>query len=308
MADALLLIAGNADQMDRRFLTVLGLSLSLALVVSLVFYQFVASREPQKVEAVTTKDVVVAARPLPVGVTVKAEDLKLTKVPVTQFPKGAFSKVEEVADRPVVSNILLDEPVLEGRLAARGAGLGLAPVIPVGMRAVSVRVSDVAGVAGFVLPGLRVDVLVTGRPPNSEETITTTCLQNILVLSAGQTIQPDAQGKAIQTPTVTLLVTLEQAETLTLAGTQGSVQLVLRNSGDQEMKKTSGSELSALYRGSAPKAEPRPVQAAPRLKPRPAPVAVAAAPPVAPPPPAVSDIVVIRGNVRTVETAPAKGN
>lgn len=293
--------------MDRRFLTVLGLSLSLALVVSLVFYQFIASRQPAKVEAVSTKDIVVALKPLPVGVTIKAEDVKLTKVSVDHFPKGAFSKLEEVVDRPVISTVLGDEPVLEGRLAARGAGSGLAPIIPVGMRAVSVRVSDVAGVAGFVLPGLRVDVLVTGHPPNSNDMITTTCLQNILVLSAGQTIQPDAQGKAIQTPTVTLLATLEQAEILTLANTQGSVQLVLRNSSDQEMKKTPGSELSALYRSNAPKPEPK--AAAPRPKPRPAPVAVATAPPPAPPvAPPTNDIVVIRGNVRTVETAPAKGN
>jgi pilus assembly protein CpaB len=216
--------------------------------------------------------------------------------------------VEEVVERPVISNVLMEEPVLEGRLAARGAGIGLAPVIPVGMRAVSVRVTDVAGVAGFVLPGLRVDVLVTGHPPDSNETITTTCLQNILVLGAGQTIQTDGRGQAIQTPTVTLLVTLEQAERLTLAGSQGSVQLVLRNSGDQELQKTSGSELSALYRATAPKpveARPRPVQP----RPRPVPVAVAVAAP--PPPPVVpltSEVIVIRGNIRSVETAPSKGN
>ena len=101
------------------------------------------------------------------------------------------------------------------------------------------RVSDVAGVAGFVLPGLRVDVLVTGRPDGAEGTITTTCLQNILVLSAGQTIQPDGRGQAINTPTVTLLVTPQQAETLTLAGNEGRIQLVLRNSSDQATEKTS---------------------------------------------------------------------
>jgi pilus assembly protein CpaB len=295
--------------MDRRFLTVLGLSLSLALVVSLVFYQFVASRQPNKVEAVSTKEMVIAIKPLVLGTTIRAEDVKLTKIGIDRFPKGAFSKLEEVVDRPVISTVLIDEPVLEGRLAARGAGLGLAPIIPVGLRAVSVRVSDVAGVAGFVMPGLRVDVLVTGRPPNSNDTVTSTCLQNILVLSAGQTIQPDSQGKAIQTPTVTLLVTPEQAETITLAGNQGAVQLVLRNSGDQEMKKTAGSELSALYRGSAPP-KPEPKQQAPaRPRPRPVPVTVAVAPPPLPPVvPPNNDIVVIRGNVRTVETAPPKGN
>ncbi len=140
------------------------------------------------------QDVVVATRPLGIGVMVKPADVKLTKVSMDSFPKGAFSKVEEVLDRPVVSNILLDEPLLEGRLAVKGSGLGLAPTIPVGMRAVTVRVNDVAGAAGFVLPGLKVDVLVTGHPPTGESNMTTTVLQNVLVLSAGQAMQSDARG------------------------------------------------------------------------------------------------------------------
>src|SRR6185295_9679418 len=104
-----------------------------------------------------------------VGVMIKPADVKLIKMSVGALPKGAFSKVEEVLDRPVVSNILLDEPILDGRLALKGSGLGLAPTIPVGMRAVTVRVNDVAGVAGFVMPGMRVDVLVTGKPPSQNE-------------------------------------------------------------------------------------------------------------------------------------------
>ena len=177
-----------------------------------------------------------------------------------------------------MNKILMDEPVQEGRLAVRGSGLGLAPIIPVGMRAVSVRVSDVAGVAGFVLPGLRVDVLVTGRPTGSDGTVTTTCLQNMLVLSAGQTIQPDGRGQAINTPTVTLLATPEQAETLTLAGNEGRIQLVLRNSSDQGMEKTSGTDINALYSGrTRPNAEDRDPKPRPRAV-KPKPVAIAAAP------------------------------
>ncbi len=99
-------------------------------------------------------------------------------------------------------------PSSKDALAAKGSGLGLAPTIPVGMRAITVRVNDAAGVAGFVLPGMRVDVLVTGRPPNENGDVTSTVLQNVLVLSAGQTIQPDARGQAIQAPSVTLLVDL----------------------------------------------------------------------------------------------------
>jgi pilus assembly protein CpaB len=168
--------------MDRRFLTVLGVSLLFALVISSVFYQMTARAGGQKkAESTDLKDVVVAVRPLNVGVTVKPTDVKVIKMATSAFPKGAFSKPEEVIDRPVTSPILLEEPLQEGRLAARGSGLGLAPIIPVGMRAVSVRVNDVAGVTGFVLPGMRVDVLVTGRPPDSSGTITSTCLQNILV-------------------------------------------------------------------------------------------------------------------------------
>ena len=292
--------------MDRRLFLVLGLSLIVALVISSVFYFQVAGRQGPPPKDTSVREVVVAAKSLDVGVTVKPEDVRLDKVATDYFPKGAFTKIEEVIDRPVVNKILVDEPVLEGRLAARGSGLGLAPIIPVGMRAVSVRVSDVAGVAGFVLPGLRVDVLVTGRPDGSEGTITTTCLQNILVLSAGQTIQPDGRGQAINTPTVTLLVTPQQAETLTLAGNEGRIQLVLRNSSDQAMEKTAGSNVNALYRGYN-RVPPKP-EGAPRPVVRPKPVVVAAAPPpppVAAPPP---EIVVIRGNQRSVEVVPQKAN
>ena len=297
--------------MDRRFLTVLGLSLLFAVVVSSVFYfQFTARSVGGKKEPENLKDVVIAARPLSVGVTVKPADVRIDKVPVEQFPKGAFSKVEEVIDRPVVSNVLADEPVLEGRLALRGSGLGLAPIIPVGMRAVSVRVSDVAGVAGFVLPGLRVDVLVTGRLPEADGQITKTCLQNILVLSAGQTIQSDPRGQAINTPTVTLMVSPEQAEVLTLAGNEGRIQLVLRNSSDQEIANTPGMQVRTLYGGAAKNIKPAaPVQTAVVRTPRPRPVTIAAAPIVPPPAPAPPpEVVMIRGTQKTVEVVPAKAN
>src|SRR5579863_8485326 len=228
--------------MDRRFLTVLGVSLVFALVVSSVFYQMTArsSGTTHKAEVTDTRDLVVTTRPLNVGGQVKPADVKITKIASSAFPKGAYSKVEEVLDRAVISNILMEEPIVEGRLAPKGSGLGLAPTIPPGMRAVTVRVNDVAGVAGFVLPGMHVDVLVTGRPPSGDGDMTSTCLQNILVLSAGQNMQADARGQAMSAPTVTLLVTPEQAETLTLAGADGHVQLVLRNSSDQTMEKTPG--------------------------------------------------------------------
>jgi pilus assembly protein CpaB len=300
--------------MDRRFLTVLGVSLVFALVVSSVFYQMTARSggASKKAEATDQKDIVVATRPLGVGWAIKPPDVKIAKIPVEGYPKGAFSKVEDVLDRPVISNVLLDEPILDGRLAPKGSGLGLAPTIPVGMRAVTVRVNDVAGIAGFVLPGMKVDVLVTGHPPNGEGTMTTTCLQNMLVLSAGTTMTPDPRGQTIQAPTVTLLVDPEQAETLTLANSEGRIQLVLRNSSDQSIEKTSGRFVSELY-GSQRKPVPTKAEAAPRPRPKPVEVAKAPPPPPAPvaappPPPPPDQIVVIRGTTRTVEVLPARVN
>ncbi len=199
-------------------------------------------------------------------------------------------------DRPVISNVLMDEPILDGRLAVRGSGLGLAPIIPVGMRAVTVRVNDVSGISGFVLPGMRVDILVTGRPPSSDGTITATALQNMLVLSAGTAIQADARGQAIQASTVTLLATPDQAETLTLANNEGRIQLVLRNGSDQTIEKPPGREISELYGLHVHK---KPAETAP-ARPRARVVSVvAAAPPPPPPPP--DQIIVIRGTQKTVE-------
>jgi pilus assembly protein CpaB len=301
--------------MDRRFLTVLGVSLVFALVVSSVFYQMTSrASSGKKTEVGDLKDLVVAARPLNIGTTVKAEDLKVTKVPSAQLPKGSFSKVEDVLDRPLISNVLLDEPLVEGRLARRGDGVGLAPVIPAGMRAVTVRVNDVVGVAGFVLPGMRVDVLITGEPPGRGQRTTKTILQNMLVLSAGATTQTDQTGKPVNAPNVTLLVTPQQAEAITLAQNGGIIQLILRNGGDQNIEKTDGISLHSLYGVPAPKAssgsggndelggEP------PRPRSRPQPVIVAATPPPPPPPVVPDQIITIRGIDKKVETVSPKKN
>jgi pilus assembly protein CpaB len=294
--------------MDRRFLTVLGVSLLFALVVSGIFYQLSRGLGSSPAPAVAEEkvDLIVAARPLTVGMTLTPEDVKITKVPVAAFPKGGFSKVEDLVQRPVISNILLEEPVLEGRLAPKGSGSGLAPVIPAGMRAVSVRVTDVVGVAGFVQPGLKVDVLVTGRPPRGESPMTSTVLQNITVLSSGTTLAPDARGQAINAQTVTLLVTPEQAEILTLASNEGRIQLVLRNSKDNEVRPTPGSSVTKLYgpqavrsRGYPEPSGEEPEEPRPRRHPAPPP---APPTPKAAPPPVADQIVVIRGDKRSVET------
>ena len=294
--------------MDRRFITVLGVSLLFALVISSVFYQMTArAGNAKKAEPpAETRDVVLAAKPLSVGMTIKPTDIKMGKIPVSAFPKGGFMKAEEVIDRPVISNILMDEPVLDGRLAARGSGLGLAPIIPVGMRAVTVRVNDVSGISGFVLPGMRVDILVTGNPPAGNGTVTVTPLQNMLVLSAGTAIQADAKGQAIQAATVTLLATPEQAEMLTLANGEGRIQLVLRNGSDQNIEKIRGSHVSELYGAAAPAPK---VPSGVVARPRPRPVEPVAAPVVAPPPPPPppDQIIVIRGTQKSVEVVGVGG-
>lgn len=289
--------------MDRRFLTVLAVSLLFALLVSGIFYQLSRGSGGAKAAALHTKELVMAARALSIGATVQPEDLKIAKIPVDTFPKGGFSKIEEVTERPVISNILVDEPILEGRLGIKGGGFGLAPVIPPGMRAATLRVTDVVGVAGFVQPGLRVDVLVTGRPPNHEENVTTTVLQNIQVLGAGTTLVPDSRGQAINAHTVTVLVTPEQAEILTLATNEGKIQLVLRNSKDNGVEKTPGTDGVKLFgRGSLVREARSEVEDpdARLRRARPAPVAAIAAVPV-PKTEEVDQIVMIRGTTRTVE-------
>ena len=187
--------------MDRRLLTVLGMSVVLALVVAAIFYQ-VSAHASAKGASTVMRDVVVATEMLPLGLAVKPNHVKLVKIPVDMFPKTAFGKVDDVLDRAVVSSIMQDEPLLEGRLAPRGSGMGLAPIIPSGMRALAVRVNDIIGVAGFILPGMRVDVLVTGRPPSNGQVndMTTTVLQNITVLSANQQMQPETGRPGDPTP------------------------------------------------------------------------------------------------------------
>jgi pilus assembly protein CpaB len=288
-------------RIDRRFVVVLGVSLVWALLVTAFFVRVTRGGKDARA-AVAEKPLVVAVRALPLGSVVAADGVRLRGVPESMFPAGGFSRLEDVVDRPVTSNIQADEPVLEARIAARGSGIGLAPLIPPGMRAISVRVNDVVGVAGFVLPGMRVDVLVTGQASNQPETMTRTVLQNIAVLSAGQTIQTDGKN-AISTPVVTLLVTPEDAEALTLANIEGRIQLVLRNSSDLVLANPRGRQLNELY---GPRTAPPPAAstatpaAAPR---RERPAVPKADPPRAAAPVAADQVTMIRGAVKTVETA-----
>jgi len=269
--------------MNQRFLSVLIFAFVVAAGASFMLYRLMASRDSAKAAPATVK-VVLAARNLELGTVLRDADLKLGDW-AGVLPPGAVAKKDDLIGRGVISPTYGNEPVLESRLAPKGAGGGLAATIPRGMRAVAVRVNEVVGVAGFVTPGMRVDVLISGMPPNSSNngvgSVTKTLLQNVEVLSAGQEYKKDSEGKPILVQVVNLLVTPEQAERLSLAINQTTIQMVLRNPLDTEIAKTSGTALSYLFAGTVPKpageAEAPVRRAAPR---RVAPAPVAAAPAV----------------------------
>jgi pilus assembly protein CpaB len=265
--------------MNSRVTAILVVALLLSGSVTYLVYRIMAKRAATPTAAATP--VVVAATDLAIGTLIKDTDLKPSAWSGTP-PKGSVTTKESIIGRGVIAPIYEGELILENRLAAAGAGGGLAATIPPGMRAVAVRVNDIVGVAGFVVPGMNVDVLISGIPPGPQApggAKVKTILQNILVLSAGQNYQKDAEGKPVVVPVVNLLVTPEQAELLSLASNETRIQLVLRNPLDTKPAKTSGVALASLYGDGAPAAPPRPRVAAPAPKP-PQPEAVK---PAAPP-------------------------
>jgi pilus assembly protein CpaB len=277
--------------MTKRFVGVLIFAFVVASAASLLLYRFLASSRPQAATAAPPMaHLVVAAKDLEIGRVLKEEDVRVADWP-GGVPLGAVVKVQDLVGRGVIAPIYDKEPVLETRLAARGAGGGLASMIPPGMRAVAIHVSEVAGVAGFVTPGTRVDVLISGSPGNSTVgTMTKTMLQNMEVLSAGQDFKKDAEGKPVLVQVVNLLVTPEQAEMLSLASTQTSIQLVLRNPLDHEIAKTPGTAVALLFQGGKLLTPPQPASAAPRPRAI-EPVRRAADPPPKKEPPFVMQII-----------------
>jgi pilus assembly protein CpaB len=269
--------------MNQRFVSVLIFSFVVAAGASLVLYRLLARRvEPN---GPPPQQVFLAAHNLDPGTLIKDQDLK-TGPWVGLLPVGALVKKEDITGRGVVAPIVEGEPVLASRLAARGAGAGMAAMIPNGMRAVAVRVNDIVGVGGFVVPGMRVDILISGAPPNGDAhlgSVTKTMLQNIEVLSAGQDTRRDAEGKPVLVPLVNLLVTPEQAERLSLAANTTTIQLVLRNPLDTKSAETPGAALAQLFGIHVP-----PPAAEPKLPLRPAPQAPR--PPAVRTAPAVSQV------------------
>lgn len=276
--------------MNRTRLLLIGIiALLIAGVVSFRLYMNVRrSVQGARVQKVA---VVAAARNLDVGTRIAETDLQMVGVATDQpVPEGTFRNANEVIGRGVLIPILKNELVLASKVASDKTSAGMPAVIPAGMRALSVKVNDVISVAGFVVPGTRVDVLMTANPPearNAGDVTTTTVLQNIMVLAAGQQLQRDAEGKPQNVPVITLLVSPDDAERLTLASSEGRIQLALRNPLDLETKRPPDVRQAALFY----RAEPAKV-----------PVRLAAARPrVAPPaPPAVYSVEIIRGDKRDV--------
>jgi pilus assembly protein CpaB len=248
--------------MNRNRLLLIGfVALALGGFVSLVVYRTLQSRTSSKTPL--GEEIVVAADDLQVGSKIEDKDIRLVRFPSGELPAGCFHQKTKVVGRGVVLPIARGEFVLPNKLAGENAGSGLPSLIPPGMRAVSVRVNDTTSVSGFVQPGTRVDVLLTGNPQGSSEPQTTTVLENVAVIATGQRLERNSAGEAQSAPVVTLLVSPDDAERLTLASTQGHIQLALRNPLDTKQEDVAAVRSNSLYKNSEPA-----VAAAPRSRPK----------------------------------------
>ena len=244
--------------MNRTRLLMIGvLALALGLFVSVYVYKNLQSKAGSPAEA--TVPVIVAADDLQVGTKVEERDIKIIRIPASDIPAGARSKPADVVGHGVIIPITKGDFLLPSKLAAENTGAGLPSLITPGMRAVSVRVNEVVSVAGFVMPGTRVDVLLTGTPTGSGDAQTTTVLQNVTVLASGHTLERTSTGEAQNTPVITLLVSPDDAQRLTLASSEGHIQLALRNPLDTKQDEVASSSGRGLYKGMAAPPAPTPV-------------------------------------------------
>jgi pilus assembly protein CpaB len=284
--------------MRNRIFAVLIIAIVAGGGLAYATYNFVNNKPAQQVSA-PTQPVVVASADLQLGAELKKEDLSVIQFPQGTAPEGSFANPSEVIGRGLIVPVVKNELILSAKLASKEAGSGLPPIIPEGMRAVSVRVNEVVGVAGYVLPGTRVDVIATASPTNQPTDATSkVVLANVQVLTAGTRIEPDQdKGKPMPVTVVTLLVNPEQAERLALASTEGKIQLALRNPMDQGAPVTPGIKPAGLLgQTSTTRASvaTRPFSSRPRAS---APVAEVL--PLPPPPPPTVEI--IRGDKRATE-------
>jgi pilus assembly protein CpaB len=279
-----------------RLLMIGGLALALGVLVSALVYKNLQGRGPSTGEP--GADVIVALDDIQVGARVEDHDVRIARFPVSGLPAGAYSKKSQVLGRGVIIPITKGEFILPSKLAPENAGSGLPSLIPPGMRAVSVRVNEVVSVAGFVGPGTRVDVLLTGTPNGSTESQTTTVLQNVAVIASGHTLERNASGEAQSTPVITLLASPEDAERLTLASSEGKIQLSLRNPLDTHQDAVDPANAKGLYKGgTVPPAPPRAAIHPVRQKTE-----------KLPPPPSVLSVEVYKGDKKTVVPMPEQSS
>ncbi|HUK17530.1 MAG TPA: Flp pilus assembly protein CpaB [Bryobacteraceae bacterium] len=256
--------------MNRTRLMLIGVvALAMGGLVSFVVYHNLEAKTPA--DNRPGVNIVVAADDLQVGAKIEDRDVRVARFPEGELPQGVYHAPSQVVGRGVVLPISRGEFILPGKLAGENAGFGLPALIPPGMRAVSVRVNEVVSVAGFVQPGTRVDVLVTGNPGAGETSEqTTTVLENVAVIATGQRLEHNSGGDAQVAPVITLLVSPDDAQKLTLASSQGRIQLALRNPLDTRQEDLNGIGPNSIYRGvPAPKpvAAQRPVTVAKHVAP-----------------------------------------
>ena len=276
-----------------RTLLVVLIALVMAGIASYAVYRGIQRMPVREVE-VASDPVVVAAKALPVGALVGPADVRVVAWPRKSPLPGGFAKPDDVVGRGLLAPVLENEPITGAKLAAREAGAGLAPTIPLGMRAVSVKVDEVVGVAGFIVPGAHVDVLTT---VNLEDNLSTrTVVSNLTVLAAGTRYDQEQakDGQAVPTTVVTLLSTPEDAERVSLAAMGGRLLLALRNPLDIAPTSTPGVRLASLM---TPPSQP-PVEKTYKGRRM---VVAAPVPPPPPPPPPPYVVEAIRGAKRTTE-------
>jgi pilus assembly protein CpaB len=238
---------------------IIGLAAAVVLAFLLSAYVYRQLKQAGGNRPVPTGQIVVAAVPLQVGARVDSSNLRVIPWPEGEPVPGMFTRIADCTGRALITPVAQNEPILDAKLAPKSAGAGLPATIPEGMRALSVAVNDVVGVAGFVIPGTMVDVLVTGQLPGqggNANNITRTILENVRVLAAGQKVEQDREGKPQKVPVITLLVSPDDADKLTMASTEGKIQLALRNTVDTKMVNPKPVLQAVLFAGPEPVRKP----------------------------------------------------
>lgn len=241
------------NRTTRTFVVVL-IAVGVAAIASFGVFRAIQQMPVREVE-VRSLHQVVAARQLTMGQLITKDDVKLVAWPASSPVEQGFTEIESVLNRGLIDGVVANEPLTERKLAPLEAGGGLPPTITEGMRALSVKVNEVIGVAGYVVPGTRVDVIVTlSNRGGQNDSMTRVVVSDVEVLTAGTRMDQEKarDGQAIPASVVTLLVTPEDAEKIALASSEGSIMLTLRNPLDRAPTETLGVRTAALLGQPAP--------------------------------------------------------